>query len=77
MLSSKCAVCNFKKSRFIKQQEVSRLLSTLPLKTSSSKVSLLSDILYKRYKMNEMINKSLLAGNTFMIEIHLKQLFDI
>ena len=29
MLISKCAVCDSKKSRFIKQQEVSGLLSSL------------------------------------------------
>ena len=29
MLLSKCAVCDSKKSRFIKQQEVSGLLSSL------------------------------------------------
>ena len=33
MLLSKCAVCDSKKSRFIKEQEVSGLLSSLGIKT--------------------------------------------
>ena len=32
MLLSKCAVCDSKKSKFIKQQEPSRLLSNLGIK---------------------------------------------
>ena len=35
-LSSNCAVYNSKKSRFIKEQEASRLLSSLGMKTRSS-----------------------------------------
>ena len=34
MLLSKCAVCDSKKSKFIKEQEASGLLSTLKIKTS-------------------------------------------
>ena len=34
MLLSKCAVCDSKKSKFIKQQEASGLLSSLGIKTS-------------------------------------------
>ena len=33
MLLSKCAVCDSKKPKFIKQQEASRLLSSLGIKT--------------------------------------------
>ena len=44
MLSSKCAVCGSKKSRFINKQEAKVLLSNLGLKTALSKVSLLGDI---------------------------------
>ena len=32
MISSKCTVCDSKKSKFIKEQEVSRLLSSLEIK---------------------------------------------
>ena len=42
MLSSKCAVCDSKKSKFIKQQVASGLLSSLAIKTPSNKVSLLA-----------------------------------
>ena len=41
MLWSKCAVCDGKKSQFIKQQEASRLLSSLGISTSLNKISLL------------------------------------
>ena len=37
MLLSKCAVCDSKKSKFIKQQEVSDLLSSIGTKTPLSK----------------------------------------
>ena len=46
MLSSKCAVWDSKKSKFIKEQEEKGLLSSLGLKTPLSKVSLLGDVLF-------------------------------
>ena len=46
ILSSKCAVCRIKKSRFVKEQETKRLLSSLGLKTLLSKVPLSCDILF-------------------------------
>ena len=44
MLLSKCAVCGGKKSRFMKEQKVKWLLSSLRFKTPLSKVPLLCDI---------------------------------
>ena len=41
-LSSKCAVCGSKKSRFIKEQEAKGLLSNLGIKTPLSKIPLLN-----------------------------------
>ena len=41
---SKCVTCNSKKSRFIKEQEASRFLSKLRIKTPFSKIPLLGDI---------------------------------
>ena len=38
-------MCDFKTSRFIKEQETSGLLSSLGLKTSLSKIPVLGDIL--------------------------------
>ena len=38
MLSSKCPVCDSKKSKFIKQQEASRLWSGFGIKTPLSEV---------------------------------------
>ena len=37
MLLSKCAGCNSKKSKFVKKQEASGLLSSLGIKTSLDK----------------------------------------
>ena len=46
MVLSKCAICNSKKSRFIKNQEAKGLTSNLGVKTSLSKVSILGAILF-------------------------------
>ena len=40
MFLSKCAVCKKKNSKFIKEQEISELLSSLGIKTPLSKISL-------------------------------------
>ena len=46
MLLSKCAVCDSKKSKFIKQQEASELLSSLEIKTLLNKIPLLGPLLF-------------------------------
>ena len=43
---SKCAICDSKKSSFIKNQEAKGLLSNLGIKTTLSKVPILGDILF-------------------------------
>ena len=45
MLVSKCAVCDSKKSKCIKEQEASGLLSSLGIKTTLSKISLVGPLL--------------------------------
>ena len=75
MLLSKCAICDSKKSRFIKSQEAKGLLSNSCARTPLSKVPILGDILFWTYKMNEIVNKFWLAGNKFMLEIYLKQIY--
>ena len=67
-LLSKCAICGSKKSRFTKNQEARGLLSNLGIRTLLSKVPLLSDILLWCIciKMNEIVNKFLLAGDKFV-----------
>ena len=45
MILSKCAICGSEKSRFIKKQEASGILSNLGLKTTLNKIPLLGDIL--------------------------------
>ena len=46
MLLSKREVCDSKKSKFIKQQEASGLLSSLGIKTPLSKIPLVGPLLF-------------------------------
>ena len=46
MLLSKCAVCNSKKPKFIKEQEASGLLSSLGIKTPLNKIPLFGPLLF-------------------------------
>ena len=44
MLLAKCAMCNIKKPKFIKDQETSGLLSSLKIKTPLSKIPLVGPL---------------------------------
>ena len=46
MILSKCAMCNSKKSKFIKKHEAKGLLSKLGIKIPLSNVPVLGDILF-------------------------------
>ena len=46
MKLSKCAICDSKISKFIKNQEAKGLISKLGIKTPLSKILLLGDILF-------------------------------
>ena len=46
MLLLKCAVCDSKNSKFIKEQEASGLLSSLGIKTPLSKITLVGPLLF-------------------------------
>ena len=46
LILSKCAICDCKKSRFIKKQEAKGLLSNLGIRTPLNKVPILGDILF-------------------------------
>ena len=46
MVISKCAICNSKKSRFIKNKEAKGLLSNVGVRTPLGKVPILGDILF-------------------------------
>ena len=46
MLLPKCPVCDSQKSKFLKQQEASGLLSSLGTKTSLSKIPLVGPVLF-------------------------------
>ena len=76
MTSSKCGICDSKKSRFVKKQELSRTLTNLGLKTRLSKVPIirwcfaLNGSCIEDYKMNEIIIKCLLARDKIMPKTH-------
>ena len=72
LLLSKCAICDGKKSRFLKNQEAKGLLSNLGVRTPLVKYQYWVIFCFKLYQMNEIVNKFLLAGDKFMPEIHLK-----
>ena len=57
MLLSKCTVYVSKKSKFFKDQEASRLLSSLGIKAPLSNIPLLGPLLLLLYKINEIVNK--------------------
>ena len=63
MMLSKCAICGGRKSKFINKQEAKGSLSNLGIKTLLSKKPVPGDILFWMYKMNEIVNKFLLAGD--------------
>ena len=46
MVLSKCAICDSKKSSFVKNQEAKGLLSNLGFRTPLSKVPILGNILF-------------------------------
>ena len=48
------------------------LLTSLRIRTRLDKVIILDTLLLWRYKMNYIISKSLLAGDKFMTELHLR-----
>ena len=69
MLLSICLVCNRKIWKFLKEQET-RGLSILGIRTPISHVPLLGPL---KCKMNELINKFLLARDRFLPEIYLRK----
>ena len=46
MILSKCAICDSKKSKFIKEQQAKGLLGNLGLRTPLNKIPVLGDILF-------------------------------
>ena len=46
MILTKCAICDSKKSRFIKNQEAKGLLSKLGIRIPLTKVPILGDVLF-------------------------------
>ena len=75
MLLSKCQVSDSKNLKFIKEQEASKLLSSLGIKTPLTFLFCFNSIkqVNTRYKMNEIVKMLLLAGDKLMAEKHLRQ----
>ena len=73
MILLECAVWDSNKLRFIKEREASQLSSSLGLRTPFIRIFLSGDILVERYKMNEVLNNFLLAGDKLMSGMHLRQ----
>ena len=46
MILSKCGICDSKKSKFIKKQEASRILSSAGIRTPLNKIPVLGDIFF-------------------------------
>ena len=63
-----------KNQDLLKTKKQKGLLSNLGIKAPLTKVPILRDILFWMHiKMNEIVNKFLLAGDKFVLEMHLKQ----
>ena len=76
MLLSKCAICNSKKLKFIKEQEPKGLLTVLGKNPILGKLLIQLKIVLIHLNiisMNEVIDKFLLSGDIFMPKMHLKQ----
>ena len=58
MLLSECAVCDNKKSKFIKWEEPIGLSNSLGKKAPLSKSPLIDPLLFSQYKMNKIIKKN-------------------
>ena len=73
VMSSKCSICNNKKSKFISQG--SGLLDSLGLNAPQNRMknALRNAFDNKIINMNNIINKCLLVGDKFMPEMHLRQ----
>ena len=52
MILSTCAICDSKKSKFIKEQQAKGLLSNLGLRTPLNKIPVLGYFVLIKYKMN-------------------------
>ena len=67
-------MCDSKNSRFFKEQAASTILSDLGIKIPVlTKIPIAGDILFKRYKMYEITNNFLLAGDRFTPQMQLRQ----
>ena len=66
VLLSKFAVCNSKKLTFAKELDTGGLLSSLGIRTPLCQIIFSGPLLFKKYKINEIVENFLLAGDRFM-----------
>ena len=55
MILSKSVICGSKKSRFIKEEEVSGVLSSVGIRTPLNKIPVLGDIFFFKCKNNPIL----------------------
>ena len=56
IIFSKCTVCNSKKSKFLKEQEASRLLSSIGIKTTLNEIPLVGSLFLRVFnKLTQVI----------------------
>ena len=67
------AVSGSKKLRFIKDPEANGFYSSLKIRQGLDKIPLVGPTLFEEYKMNEILNKFLLAEAKLMPEMYLRQ----
>ena len=75
-LKSQCSICENKKSRFVKKQELKGILSSLGIRIPLLKIPGLNILfsctrIIKMNKANSIINNFLLVGDKFMPKLHL------
>ena len=77
MLLLKCSMCNSKKSKFLKEQETTGLLTSLGKRTLLSQIPLLDPLLFYKYKMNEIINKKIYYQEINLCQRYIKSNLDL
>ena len=72
-MKSKCSECGIKKSRFVKELEAKRFIKQFRSQNTVEKNSIVKCFSLRGIKINEILNKSLLAGDKLILEMQLKQ----
>ena len=68
---SKCIVCNSKKLKFYKKQELIRSLSQFGIRSFLSKIPLLGDSLFKKFTLTNMVIITAMCNSFYMMNINI------